>query len=254
MFNSFLERYVKVIAMQKGQCMKYKVYCDESCHLEHDGSSVMILGAVLCPSEYKRKIFEDIRAIKIKHGLDSRFEVKWTKVSASKSGFYMEVLNYFWENVNLSYRGLVATGKDKLNHERFNNGDSDLWYYKMYFLMLDPVINPLNEYQILVDIKDTKGGKRVSKLREVLCNDKYDYKREVIKQIGQVNSRESEILQLADLINGALGFHYRRLSESPDANKGKVLLVRELQKKCNLDINTSRSEQKFNLFIWKPRV
>lgn len=234
--------------------MKYNVYCDESCHLRYDDSPVMILGAVSCPSEYKRKIFEDIRAIKVKHGLDSRFEIKWTKVSASKVDFYMEVLNYFWENSYLSYRGLVASGKDELNHERYNNGDSDLWYYKMYFLMLDPIINPLNEYQILVDIKDTKGGKRVNKLREVLCNNKYDFKREVIKQIGQINSRESEILQLADLINGAMGFHHRKLVERPGANEGKVMLVKELRKKCNLDKNTARCEQKFNLFIWKPRT
>jgi hypothetical protein len=24
--------------------MEYNIYCDESCHLEHDGSSVMVLG------------------------------------------------------------------------------------------------------------------------------------------------------------------------------------------------------------------
>ena len=120
--------------------------------------------------------------------------------------------------------------------------------------MLDPIINPLNEYQILVDIKDTKGGKRVIKLREVLCNNKYDFKREVIKQIAQINSRESEILQLADLINGAIGFYHRKLAEKPDANEGKVLLVQELQKRCNLNKNTARCEQKFNLFIWKPRT
>ncbi len=234
--------------------MKYNVYCDESCHLRYDKSPVMILGAVSCPSEHKREIFEDIRAIKVKHGLDSRFEIKWTKVSASKVDFYIEVMNYFWDNTYLSYRGLVASGKEELNHEKYNNGDSDLWYYKMYYLMLDPIINPLNEYQILVDIKDSRGGKRVEKLREVLCNNKYDFKREVIKQIGQINSRESEILQIADLINGAIGFYHRKLTENPEANEGKKLLVKELQKKCNLDRNTARCEQKFNLFIWKPRT
>lgn len=234
--------------------MKYNIYCDESCHLKNDDSPVMILGAISCPNEYRRKIFEDIRMIKIKYGLDSRFEIKWTKVSISKIDFYMEILNYFFDNSNLSYRGLVASGKQKLNHERYNNGDSDLWYYKMYFLMLDPIINPLNEYQILVDIKDTKGGKRVEKLREVLCNNKYDFKQEVVKQIGQINSKESEILQLADLINGALGFYHRKLLERPDANAGKSLLVKELQKKYKLDRNTTRSEQKFNLFIWRPRT
>ncbi|MDO5422463.1 MAG: DUF3800 domain-containing protein [Eubacteriales bacterium] len=234
--------------------MKYNVYCDESCHLENDGSSVMILGAVSCPSEQKRKIFDDIRAIKRKHGLDSRFEIKWTKVSASKIDFYLEIFNYFWENADLSYRGLVASGKDRLDHDKYNQGDGDLWYYKMYFLMLDPIINPSNEYQILVDIKDTRGGKRVTKLREVLCNNQYDFKQEVIKQIVQINSKESEILQLADLINGALGFYHRQLGERPEANTGKILLVKELQKRCILDRNAARNEQKFNLFIWKPRV
>lgn len=234
--------------------MKYNVYCDESCHLKNDASSVMILGAVLCPREEKKKIFDDIRAIKTKHGLDSRFEIKWTKVSASKIDFYLELLAYFWDNSNLYYRGLVATGKDHLDHDKYNDGDNDLWYYKMYFLMLDPVINPLNEYQILVDIKDTRGGSRVKKLRDVLCNNKYDFRQEVVKQIVQINSKESEILQLTDLINGALSFYHRRLDNESDANEGKVLMVRELQKRCNLDKNTARDEQKFNLFIWCPRV
>ena len=240
--------------IERIKAMKYNVYCDESCHLKNDSSSVMILGAVSCPKEQKKKIFDDIRALKIKHRLNSRFEIKWTKVSASKINFYLELLEYFWGNPYLFYRGLVATGKEYLDHEKYNDGDDELWYYKMYFLMLDPIINPLNEYQILVDIKDTKGGKRIKKLKEVLCNNKYDFRQEVIKQIVQINSKESEILQLADLINGAIGFYHRQLDKEPDANEGKVLMVRELQKKCKLDKNTLRSEQKFNLFIWQPRV
>lgn len=234
--------------------MKYNIYCDESCHLKNDSSPVMILGAVSCPEEQKRVIFNDIRAIKMKYGLDSRFEIKWTKVSMSKIDFYLELLSYFWNNQILSYRGLVATGKQYLNHEKYNDGDTDLWYYKMYFLMLNPIVNPLNEYKILVDIKDTRGGRRVKKLQEVLCSNKYDFKREVIKNIVQVNSKESEILQLADLINGALGFYHRQLDKRLDTNEGKVLMVKELQKKCSLDKTTVKSEQKFNLFIWEPRI
>ena len=32
------------------------VYCDESCHLEHDRQSVMVLGAVWCLEEKARGI------------------------------------------------------------------------------------------------------------------------------------------------------------------------------------------------------
>ena len=128
-----------------------------------------------------------------------------------------------------------------------------MWYYKMYYRMLDPVISPNDKYHIMVDIKDTRGGKRVAKLREVLCNNIYDFKKEVIDQIGQINSKESEILQLADLINGALAFYHRGLVDNADSNQGKVKFVRALQRHVDLDSNTRYGERKFNLFIWAPK-
>ena len=167
---------------------RYNVYCDESCHLEKDTSPVLILGAMYCQEERKKQIYDEIRAIKTKHNISSFFEIKWTKVSESKIDFYLELLDYFWNNQDLLYRGLVASGKQSLDHDKYNGGDYDLWYYKMYYRMLDPVISPNKKYHILVDIKDTRGGKRVAKLREVLCNNIYDFMKEVIAQIGQINS------------------------------------------------------------------
>lgn len=233
--------------------MLYTVFCDESCHLQKDRSPVMVLGAMYCPDEKKKKIYSDIRAIKEKNGLNSHFEIKWTKVSESKIVFYRELIDYFWKNDDLHYRGLIATGKDRLNHMKYNEGDYDLWYYKMYFRMLDPIVQQENEYHIFVDIKDTKGGKRIRKLKEVMCNNIYDFNGEVITHVGQINSRESEILQLADLINGALTYHYRKLEGEAMANKGKIEFIKALQEKQNIDAPTSRYAQKFNLFIWKPR-
>ena len=147
----------------------------------------------------------------------------------------------------------MATGKDRLDHEKFNEGDYDLWYYKMYFRMLDPIICQEDEYHILLDIKDTRGGKRVQKLKEVLCNNIYDFNEKVIKHIGQINSRESEILQLADLFNGALAYHYRELEKDMASNNGKVAFIEKLRSKQNIDRKTSRQASKFNLFVWSPQ-
>ena len=194
-----------------------------------------------------------MRPIQGAEQLRSFFEIKWTKVSESKIDFYLELLDYFWNNQDLLYRGLVASGKQSLDHDKYNGGDYDLWYYKMYYRMLDPVISPNDKYHIMVDIKDTRGGKRVAKLREVLCNNIYDFKKEVIDQIGQINSKESEILQLTDLINGALAFYHRGLADNADSNQGKVKFVRALQQHMNLDNNTKYGERKFNLFIWEPK-
>ena len=88
---------------------------------------------------------------------------------------------------------------------------------------------------------------------ECFCNNIYDFNGEVITHIGQINSAESEILQLADLLNGALAYQNRNLESEGMANQGKIEFVNALQKKRNIDKSTARYESKFNLFIWEPR-
>ena len=59
----------------------FNVYCDESCHLEHDQQKAMVLGAIWCPLDKSREISIRLREIKQKHRMAPQFEVKWTKVS-----------------------------------------------------------------------------------------------------------------------------------------------------------------------------
>jgi hypothetical protein len=46
----------------------YNIYCDESCHLQGDRQTVMVLGAVWCETAESRRISETIRRIKQEHG------------------------------------------------------------------------------------------------------------------------------------------------------------------------------------------
>lgn len=230
------------------------LYCDESCHLPNDGINDMILGTIYCDSEHKRNIFNEIRKIKEKHNLSPYFEFKWTKVSPSQIEFYKEVIEYFFNNKNLNFRGIVATGKDKLDHEAYNDDDYNKWYYKMYFLLFDKIIYPDNSYKIFIDIKDTIGGKRIKVLHDVLCNNKFDFKREVIKEVNQIRSHESEIMQLTDLIIGAMSYFHRGLYQK-NRKSAKSALVDLIQKKrgMNFSYNSPKVEVKFNMFIWRPR-
>ncbi len=54
----------------------FNVYCDESCHLEHDHQKAMVLGALWCPLDKSREIAVRLREIKQKHGLAPRFASK----------------------------------------------------------------------------------------------------------------------------------------------------------------------------------
>jgi len=231
------------------------IYCDESCHLQNDESEIMILGAISCIDENKKTTFNDIRELKLKHGLSTWTEIKWVKVSNSKLDFYKELIDYFFDNDFLSFRGVVATGKRELDLVTYFDNDFNEWYYRIYFLLLSKMIDPIDDYRIFIDYKDTHGGRKVQKLHEVLCNNEYDFKRDVIKDIKLINSRESELLQLADLFIGALSFYHRGFCEDDGKSKAKKYLASYISQRSNhkLNANTYPDAKKFNLFIWKPR-
>ena len=226
----------------------YNVYCDESCHLENDHQKVMTLGAVWCATEKVREISVRIREKKIQYGLKAGFEIKWTKVSPAKEGFYMDIVDYFFDDDDLHFRGLVVPDKSKLQHEAFSQTHDD-WYYKMYFEMLKLILHPKAHYRIYLDMKDTRGGAKVAMLHEVLSNNIYDFSRKIIERVQIVRSHEVELLQMADLLIGAVSYANRELS----ANTAKVNLVNRVRKRSGYKLTQSTllSESKFNIFCWQ---
>ena len=229
----------------------FNIYCDESCHLEHDGQSAMVLGALWCPLDKTREIAVRIREIKRKHAVAPAFEVKWTKVSPGKKQLYLDLLDYFFDDDDLHFRGLVVPDKTKLNHAAFPGQDHDAWYYKMYFDMLKVILSPKGRYRIYLDIKDTRGAEKVKKLHDVLCNNLYDFSREIVERVRLVHSHEIEQLQLADLLIGAVSYMNRGLHN----NAGKQALVNRMRQRSGYSLTktTLLREDKVNLFRWQAQ-
>jgi hypothetical protein len=225
----------------------YNVYCDESCHLEHDCQPIMVLGAVWCPAEKSRSISVDIREIKKRHNMPPKFESKWIKVSPAKLNFYKELLDYFFDNADLHFRALVVPDKLLLKHEVFGQ-DHDTWYYKMYFDLLKVILNPDDRYRIYLDIKDTRSSVKMDKLHDVLCNNMYDFQRQIIERVQAVRSHEIEILQLTDLLVGIISYANRGLSDS----QAKATLVKHMKNRSGYELTktTLLRENKVNLFLW----
>ena len=231
--------------------LEYNIYCDESCHLPNDNAQVMVLGAIWCKAVKRKKIFNRIREIKTKHGYKPDFEIKWNKVSPGASAFYMDFINYFFDDDDLHFRALVVPDKNKLDHAAFDQ-DHDTFYYKMYFDLLKVILSPEYAFNIYIDIKDTKSQEKVLKLQDVLRNNHYDYHKQIIQKIQQVHSNEVEIIQITDLLTGAISYFHRGLT----SNEGKLQLIRRIKFRSgyNLTQSTLFKENKFNLFIWRPRI
>jgi len=226
----------------------FNVYCDESCHLENGRLPVMVLGAIWCSLEKTKEIAVRIREIKAQHGLPTNFEIKWVKVSPAKLSFYLDILDYFFDADDLHFRALIVEDKTKLRHNDYEQTHDD-WYYKMYFDMLKVILFPHSRYRIYLDIKDTRGKRKVEQLHEVLSNNMYDFRREIIERVQTVRSHEVEQLQLSDLLIGAVTYANRGLQTS-DA---KLALVQRMRERSGyrLTSKTLYMESKVNLFIWQ---
>lgn len=233
----------------------YNIYCDESCHLENDGLPVMVLGAIWHPLSKRKEITKRLNEIKIKHGLSQTFEVKWTKVSKSKIEFYLDLIDYFFDDDDLHFRALVVSDKTQLSHKSFNQ-DHDDWYYKMYFRTLSTILTPEEKFRIYLDIKDTRGGEKIKKLHEVLCNNIYDFSRSIVKTVQLIRSEEIPQIQLADLLIGAVGYENRKKVHPREyilSNKGKSALVDRIKERSKYSLlkSTLLRESKFNIFHWQ---
>lgn len=225
------------------------IYCDESCHLENDKQPVMLLGAIWCPQEEVARLSREVQDMKTRH--KAAGELKWTKVSKARLDFYLDLVDWFLTEAPLHFRGLVVLHKERLNHALFNQGSHDDFYYKMYFSLLNKILSPEERYNIYLDIKDTRSRLKLRKLGEVLRNDQYDFTSQMIGHLQNIRSHESYLLQVCDFLLGAVSYRHQELS----GNLAKVKIIRHLEKRLGQELlrSTPLWEEKFNLFLFKPR-
>ena len=229
---------------------RYAIYCDESGHLPNDGFSSMSMGAIWCPRSEVREAGQRIREIKGRHGMAADAEVKWTKISPSGVSLYIDLVDYFFDNDSLSFRVLVANDKSKLVHEQFSQTHDD-WFYKMYFLLLNNIIQNRACYSIYLDQKDTRSREKVKHLFDVLANANYDFSREIIERVQTVRSDEVPLMQMTDLLLGATS----SISRGGSASSAKKEVISRIQYRSHYSLrrSTTLAEQKFNIFYWTPQ-
>lgn len=227
------------------------IFCDESCHLEHDGHSSMSLGAISVAHADTARVSKGLRELKRRHGMNTDFELKWSKVSPAKLDFYLEVVAYFFTEPALSFRGLVATHKDQLDHGAFAQ-DHDTWYHKMYFQMLRFVLDRSHRFRIYIDIKDTRGGPKSRVLQDILAHDVHDFDDQIVERIQILRSHEVQPLQLADFLVGALSSASRAAAHS----EAKLAVIEAIASRIRSPLTTSTAlgERKFNVFYWTPQA
>jgi hypothetical protein len=228
----------------------FNVYCDESCHPQNADQQSMTLGAIVCPVEKTREIAIDIRHIKQQYKLSPSFEIKWSKVSPAQQTFYLDLVNYFFDRQDLYFRALIVPDKPRL-HNHTSRQDYDAWYYQMYFELLKPLFISEAEYNIYLDIKDTKSSESTRKLHNELCDNINDAEYKIIKKIQTIRSHEVEQMQLADFLIGIIGYANRGLTTSTT----KLALTEKMRSRSSYSLTqtTPPDAHKMKLRLWQER-
>jgi len=223
--------------MDFGMNKTFNIYCDESCHLENDHKKYMFLGYI--SSAYPQVKRHVARIRDMKHKYNFYAEIKWSNVSMSKIEFYLDLVDYFFDT-DLRFRA-IGVEKSKIKC-RENDCTFDEFYYKMYYQLLNYNIESRNCYNVYLDVKDTLSASKVRRLRDIL-NVKYG----VFRNVQNIRSDESLLLQLADFLMGAISYNANNIEKK---NEAKVRIIEKIRSHTPMvDLSETNYSKKFNLFF-----
>ncbi len=226
--------------------MKFDIYCDE-CRPDllssrHPPARYMVIGSLWLRTDDRAAFKSAIHELRDQHRIGG--EIKWQKVSPSRAAFYRALVDWFVaENDRLRFR-CVAVEHDKVDLVRYHDNDQELGFYKFYYQMLHHWIMDFNEYVVFCDYKSNRRPDRLDVLQRCLA---YSNLSASVANVQAIRSRESVLMQLADVLTGAAA---ARLNGTLRDLSAKAQVVETLETGIGNTIkHTLKTETKFNVFV-----
>lgn len=226
----------------------YKIFCDESCHLQHDGADVMVLGALHCSAEKSIDLTKRIKWLR--HEYNYKPEFKWSRLHKHQWPLYKAIIDTILDDAEVGFKATVVLSKNKLDHQQYNSGSHSTFYYKMFYYTLRDFLKEGHEYRVYLDYMDTVGAQKIKKMCEVLQAGT-NWQLNVGATI--VQSYEVQLVQVVDLLIGAVAYRNRTDIEKTSPIKNQFVTYIEQKIGTSLDYATPPWETKFNIFRFMPR-
>ena len=230
--------------------MLIDVYCDESRQdllvnksQINEFNRYVCIGGIWVPYEKRAYLKKEINYLKAKYGIKNEF--KWGNVSTNKVRFYTELIDLFFraENKDILFRCVVIDASE-VDDEKYNDSDHELGYYKFYYQLLHNWLTAANEYYIFTDFKTNKDNNRLHELRRIVNRSLHG---ENVKVLQAIDSEESVILQLQNILMGAVAYKFNYGDRGKSVAKNQ--LVRAVEEKLGCKIApTYKCDRQFNIF------
>jgi hypothetical protein len=219
----------------------FRVYCDES---NTDGNKPHpVYGAILVAKEDIREVQRELAEWRRREQMHG--ELKWEKV---RGGFrlrkYKSLVDLLFLLIKrrrlLQFKAIILD-KRAPEYRTFSKGDDELGFYKFYYHWLLRYFAPFPldhgcGLEVLIDERSVKGDP-YTKLFHTLNNGirkELKAKRDVVTLVKPLNSEQFDLLQAADVLMGAIGFHSQGFHLRSNADKTKVELAHYIAIKAGL--------------------
>jgi hypothetical protein len=212
----------------------------------------MIYGGIITPAKNVPNLEKAIQEWRDKNNFHG--EIKWTKVSKAKLSLYAGLVNFFFklaEKHQLHFKAVVFDTTE-IDYATYHKGDEDLGFYKFYYFFL---LHKFGTYAkddthllwIFLDQRSGCESVKLGTLRNVVnagIRKKYGRKADVVRRVEARVSHECSLMQLADVLMGAVGYHCNDLHEKPGASPSKTALAAQIAKRAG--VATLKQQTRFN--------
>jgi len=191
-------------------------------------------------------------------------ELKWSKVTNQKYDQYKRFVEYFFalNNTDELHFKCMIVDNHQINHKKFSDGNKENGFYKFYYQLLlhsfgKEYYKQEEDTKFIIHLDHRCSSYPLMDLKNILnsgIRKKYQITTDPFRSIEPRDSKLSELIQINDIILGAIGFQKNGFHLIAGSRKSKIDLAEYIAKSAglsNLSNSTFRSQSRFSIWNFK---